>query len=76
MKYSSSVLEADAGTTPAGNRTIKLVELKARYNLRQMISTERGTSLSRFLNTQGTSLRDLRLVVADRLQDQAFRRAI
>ena len=77
IEIPSGVLGDDTSGPASHHRTICLIETEKRYNLRQMISTARGTSLSKILNTQGISLRDLRLAVADDLNaDHAFRRAV
>ena len=58
-------------------KTIYLKETEARKHIRLTISSARGTTLSKILNTQGVSLRDLRLASTDSYRfDQAFRRAI
>jgi radical SAM superfamily enzyme YgiQ (UPF0313 family) len=58
-------------------RPIRLIESAARRKLRQTILRERGSTLSKILNTQGISLRDLKLAAAENLSfDNAFRRAI
>ena len=77
IEIPSGILEGDTSSRASRNRTISLIETEKRYRLRQVISTARGTSLSKILNTQGISLRDLRLSVADDPNgEQAFRRAV
>jgi hypothetical protein len=54
-------------------RTIGLAEPPARRELRQTISSATGVTLSKILNTQGISLRDLRLKPVDSTRfDLAF----
>ena len=54
---------------------IQLHERGPRINLRSAISSAHGATLSKILNTQGLSLRDLRLSVSDNFRfDGAFRR--
>lgn len=61
----------------ADKKTIYLKETNARRHLRQTISSARGTTLSKILNTQAFSLRDLKLASTDSYRfDQAFRRAV
>lgn len=58
-------------------RALHLAETKPRANLRSAIASAQGSTLSKLLNTQGLSLRDLRLVVAEDFRfDKAFRRMI
>ena len=77
-----NLLSLDDTTAPTfrlmpERRSIQLGEASARRRLRQIISTERDMTLSKVLNIQGISLRDLRLVVVDNLQfENAFRRAV
>ncbi len=60
-------------TDPSAEQTLYLLESKSRRDLRQTISTTRGMSLSKILDTQGVSLRDLRLAPADGLRlDRLF----
>lgn len=59
-------VSAFAALAPVRERTsVRLSETAARQRLRQMIGSAGGTTLSKILNTQGFSLRDLKLVVAD-----------
>lgn len=54
---------------------IQLVERRSRAGLRSAISSVQGSTLSKTLNTQGASLRDLRLSVSDNFRfDGTFRR--
>lgn len=48
-------------------RPIELAETRTRRELRRLISTAQGTTLSKILNTQSFSLRDLRLQAGDGL---------
>ena len=58
-------------------RKFELVESRARIDLRKIIATASTGSLSKILNTQGISLRDLQFTVADGTRfDRAFRRAV
>jgi len=54
---------------------IQLQESGPRVNLRSTIASNHASTLSKILNTQGISLRDLRLSVSDNFRfDNAFRR--
>ncbi|MGD1877672.1 MAG: B12-binding domain-containing radical SAM protein [Kiloniellaceae bacterium] len=67
----------EGGIPAAGTMSLRLVETPARRTLRQTIASAQGTTLSKILNTQGITLRDLRLAVAqDTAYDSAFRRAV
>ncbi len=69
--------DAKQGVLAPDKHIIKLVETKARRNLRKVISTARGATLSKILNTQGISLRDLQLAVVGGAKfGEAFRRAV
>jgi radical SAM superfamily enzyme YgiQ (UPF0313 family) len=82
IEIPSNLLALDEATLPtfapaADKKTIYLKETKARQHMRKTISSARGTTLSKILNTQGFSLRDLRLASTDSYRfDQAFRRAV
>lgn len=82
IEIPSNLLALDESTIgefqPAPDKkTIYLTETKARRHMRQTISSARGTTLSKILNTQGFSLRDLKLASSDSYRfDQAFRRAV
>jgi radical SAM superfamily enzyme YgiQ (UPF0313 family) len=67
----------DFSVAALDKKKIQLVETKARRDLRTTISATRAASLSKILNTQGISLRDLRLTIAEETRfDSAFRRAL
>jgi radical SAM superfamily enzyme YgiQ (UPF0313 family) len=67
----------DAFQPKEQKRTLQLVETAKRRKLRETISIARDTTLSKILNTQGISLRDLRLAVADSAGfDLTFRRSV
>jgi len=54
---------------------IRLEERTQRTRLRAAIASAHGTTLSKILNTQGLTLRELRLSVSDNFRfDGAFRR--
>ncbi len=56
---------------------LHLVETKSRSDLRSIIASAQGSTLSKLLDTQGTSIRELRLIVAEDYRfDRAFRRMI
>ena len=82
IEIPSNLLALDEATietfAPAADKkTIYLKETKARQHMRKTISSARGTTLSKILNTQGFSLRDLKLASTDSYRfDQAFRRMI
>jgi len=58
-------------------QVIRLVESERRQTLQRVLSDGKGKTLSKVLNTQGLSLRDLKFKVADGLDfDKQFRRAV
>lgn len=66
---------APAGPILVRGTALHLSETKPRARLRAIISSEKSPTLSKVLNTQGATLRDLRLVVAEDFRfDHAFRR--
>jgi radical SAM superfamily enzyme YgiQ (UPF0313 family) len=81
VDMASNLLSLDHTTLdtflPASDRlSIRLKEAPARRRLRQTISSQRGMTLSKMLNTHGVSLADLKLAAIDSLAfDKAFRRA-
>jgi len=58
-------------------RNVHLSETISRGRLRSIIASANGSTLSKILNTQGISLRELRMAVSDDFRfDHAFRRAV
>ncbi len=82
IEIPSNLLTLDEATmgqflAATDKKAIYLKDPAARKHLRQTISSARGTTLSKILNTQAFSLRDLKLASTDSYRfDQAFRRMI
>jgi hypothetical protein len=82
IEIPSNLLSIEEGQAAAfvparDKRKFELVESRARIDLRKIIAAASTSSLSKILNTQGISLRDLQYTVADGTRfDRAFRRAV
>jgi radical SAM superfamily enzyme YgiQ (UPF0313 family) len=82
IEIPSNLLSLEEGQTAAfvpaqDKKKFELVESHARIDLRKTIAATTTSSLSKVLNTQGITLRDLQLTAADGTRfDRAFRRAV